>query len=1713
MQFSINTLRDKKNIYTMKKILFLICVLFGIGINDGFAQTVDVYFNQPVPYHEIPIKHVESSYTATANYIWSDGVSFTTDTLNVTLGGATFGEDSISEADDFAGVTVFPDTLFNETVQENTGGVDGAAYTNATFVLDEVQTYDLTLDGTWENANFFSTVTALASSVDVTSNSYARADDAALTEEVGPGDYGSVGAQFELMASDNISEIKINFGASTAANTEYSVSVYSATSGTVSTGTLIYTSPIQLVSASGAEETLDVELSLSDGWYVVMVNQITTDAFTLDAEDVNDDGQVIFFDADGEFDRQDRGDVDISLTTEAPTIPEFTERVPGDQIVFIVDEAGSYTFSAEDEDGDPVIFNLYDTLPSFNVDWLTFTDNSDGTATISGTPDISNIGTIELYVSVKDDEDATDSTTYNGQYTTTLELRVVNSVEFGLPFDENFDAVVAGEIPANWELEQDVDGEGDGSEASWRESGNVMFIDEDAANTKQDDRLITPPIVLPQRSGSEKYTLTFDLDFLGDEDNFVGGNLDVLGSGADGDGNFADITVWVYDVSQDQLTSIWTDDDYSEDIATDGSFSAEIDLTGYSSQDNDSTIQIVFQYESSNVSQYQTDLSLDNVNIDFNESVDLSVIVRSPYIEIPRSQVDTTGGYDFTYYIINRGQSVPDDTEVTLSVSSTDDPDFQDVFQEVSYSLTDFEDIDSDTIEATINAVFNIPDNGTTYNYSFTATLTATDNVATGSTSQTDDVAVGDASTTIGAANVANNFRTMSSLDDTEETVAVDDGIGTIIELTNDDYLGGFYINWATFNGETFSIKIISIDDRNATEGSLVATIDDENGADLNANTADDDVRVLDDEDYDSYIYLEAGLYVIMVNPTDESDPLFEIDSSEPNDDRTDFGDFVRGNEGNLYRGEDDDGDVDIRVYFSDYINYSVIADTDYEEIPRSQIDFTNGYDFETVIIKRGNSTPSELLLTATISSTDADWEDVEFSNTIDAATDFASGDTVTYVYNFDPFLPDDDASDTYTFDVTIEHVKGDGTDNNSAFADDNQSTTLRVGDATSNFNSDEDNSIGGFLGYDENEESSGDFGDGMGEVFELVNDDYLAAVYVDWTGGSGNEDISISIISVSSPDATSGTVVATIDEDGTNNPVEANDNSYIQVQDDPDFDEDLFLTAGYYVVMVNPIDDSDNDWSIAGSSPADDKEDLDSYVRGNENNIYTDEEDDGNLDIRMYFRDNSAPEYFDPQGSSTGVDLTTPVTSVSYLITEGTTETANIIVKDPQANDSWTAELVNNNLTWLTFNTDDAGFTLTADGTGAEGEYTAQVRAFDRLDTAFLNVNITIGPDPAPEFTTAPTVIATEGLAYSYVATGEDELEENVTASAELTPAWITETVSTSGDSITLTGTPTSDDIGAHAVKLLLTDDSGNTAEQSFVIIVYENDPPVFTTREPEGPFVEGNEYSYRIVATDEQGNESISYNAGTIPAGFALRPDSIGNDPSVAYLVSSSLPAGSNSVVIEVTDGVTTATQDFIVEVEAANNAPAFTSTPADPDVVTANTTYTYNITASDADGDALQFSAPVMPSWAILINDGNGVARIIGDPNDADAGNHAVTIEVTDGEATASQSYTIQVNASAIDNSDDDEEEAEVVNEDDEVEQSEVASMYPIPAKEILTVKEVQANVTIRIYNQAGRLVKSFETTKEGPTDLDVSDIQPGVYFVQMGDTAEVSRVIIE
>ncbi|MBN1180204.1 MAG: DUF11 domain-containing protein [Anaerolineae bacterium] len=91
--------------------------------------------------------------------------------------------------------------------------------------------------------------------------------------------------------------------------------------------------------------------------------------------------------------------------------------------------------------------------------------------------------------------------------------------------------------------------------------------------------------------------------------------------------------------------------------------------------------------------------------------------------------------------------------------------------------------------------------------------------------------------------------------------------------------------------------------------------------------------------------------------------------------------------------------------------------------------------------------------------------------------------------------------------------------------------------------------------------------------------------------------------------------------------------------------------------------------------------------------------------------------------------------------------------------------------------------------------------------------------------------------------------------------------------------------------------------------------------------------------------------------------------------------------------------------------NVAPTFTSTPVT--TATEDTLYTYAVATQDANGDPPAITAPTRPGWLALADHGDGTATLSGAPANADVGDHAVVLRVTDsGGLTDTQSFTVTV-----------------------------------------------------------------------------------------------------
>jgi len=117
---------------------------------------------------------------------------------------------------------------------------------------------------------------------------------------------------------------------------------------------------------------------------------------------------------------------------------------------------------------------------------------------------------------------------------------------------------------------------------------------------------------------------------------------------------------------------------------------------------------------------------------------------------------------------------------------------------------------------------------------------------------------------------------------------------------------------------------------------------------------------------------------------------------------------------------------------------------------------------------------------------------------------------------------------------------------------------------------------------------------------------------------------------------------------------------------------------------------------------------------------------------------------------------------------------------------------------------------------------------------------------------------------------------------------------------------------------------------------------------------------------------------------------------------------------IQISVTDGQASASlAAFSITVSTVNHPPLISGTP--PTTVLEGTTYRFQPTASDADGDALTFSIQNKPAWATF---SAGTGLLQGTPGVGDVGTYAnVTITVSDGQLSSSlPAFGIAVSAVA-------------------------------------------------------------------------------------------------
>jgi len=307
------------------------------------------------------------------------------------------------------------------------------------------------------------------------------------------------------------------------------------------------------------------------------------------------------------------------------------------------------------------------------------------------------------------------------------------------------------------------------------------------------------------------------------------------------------------------------------------------------------------------------------------------------------------------------------------------------------------------------------------------------------------------------------------------------------------------------------------------------------------------------------------------------------------------------------------------------------------------------------------------------------------------------------------------------------------------------------------------------------------------------------------------------------------------------------------------------------------------------------------------------------------------------------------------------------------------------------------SGITITV----TDGQAAASLPAFT------LQVDAVVASNSAPVISGSPATSVTANSGYEFQPDAVDADGDTLTFSIANKPAW----ASFNATSGRLSGTPDNGDAGTYSgIMITVTDGQAAASLPAFTLqvdaVVASNSAPVISGS-PATSVTANSSYVFQPGATDADG-DALTFSIANMPgwASFNTTSGRLSGTPDNG-------DAGTYSgIMVTVTDGQASASLPaFSLRVDATNTAPVISGSPATS--VTANSSYVFQPSATDADGDVLTFSIANKPAWASF-NTTSG--RLSGTPDNGDADTYSnIMITVSDGQASASlPAFSLRVDA---------------------------------------------------------------------------------------------------
>jgi len=307
-------------------------------------------------------------------------------------------------------------------------------------------------------------------------------------------------------------------------------------------------------------------------------------------------------------------------------------------------------------------------------------------------------------------------------------------------------------------------------------------------------------------------------------------------------------------------------------------------------------------------------------------------------------------------------------------------------------------------------------------------------------------------------------------------------------------------------------------------------------------------------------------------------------------------------------------------------------------------------------------------------------------------------------------------------------------------------------------------------------------------------------------------------------------------------------------------------------------------------------------------------------------------------------------------------------------------------------------------------GNYNVTITVTDNGSPAqsdFEVVTITVGNVNRPPVLGAvgASQTATEGQLKTIPISATDPDGDRVTFAGSNLPTGATLTDNLDGTA-TFAWTPSLTQAGSYPNVTITVTDNGSppqSASAQFTITVLgANQPPVLAPIGAQTTSV-GQLLAFSATATDPD-SSVLTFSAGNLPVGATFT-----SAGAFSWTPTAGQTGNHSGVTITVTDNGSppqTDSETFTITVGSINRPPLLNTIGARS--VDEGLALTFMATGSDPDGDTLTFASANLPTGATLTPTG----AFSWTPSFAQAGNYSVTISVSDGALSASETFTITV-----------------------------------------------------------------------------------------------------